>query len=112
MSDISNLRSLRQKAGLSLRELARRIDEQPTNVSFWERSGKLPRAELIVPIAQHLGVTVEELLGQPKPRKAQPAGGRLGELFNEITGMPRRKQQQIAAMLEDAVTAHKARTAG
>ncbi len=45
MKEISNLRRLRQKAGISVRELARQSDEQPTNVSYWERTGKLPRRQ-------------------------------------------------------------------
>jgi transcriptional regulator with XRE-family HTH domain len=33
---------------------------------MWERTGSLPRADLIIPIAQALGVSPEEILGEPK----------------------------------------------
>jgi transcriptional regulator with XRE-family HTH domain len=105
---ISKLRKLRLAAGLSVRELARQIDQQPTNVSYWERTGKIPRSEVLAPMAHALGVTVEELLGQPKPRRAQPAGGRLGRLFESVTRLPRRQQDRIAGVLEDLLTAQKA----
>lgn len=75
VSSPSALRALREKAGLSQRELARLIDERQSNVSFWERTGLLPRSDKLAPIAQALGVTVEELLGQDKPKRATAPGG-------------------------------------
>lgn len=58
--EISHLRKLRLAAGISLRELARQISQQPTNVSYWERTGKTPRSEVLVDMAKALGVPVEE----------------------------------------------------
>lgn len=105
---VSKLRKLRISSGLSLRELARQIDQQPTNVSYWERTGKIPRSDVLAPIARVLGVSVEELLGQPKPRRAQPAGGRLGRLFESVSQLSRRQQDRIAGVLEDLLIAQKA----
>ena len=58
----SDLRVMRKAAGLSVRELARQIGESHTNVSYWERSGQLPRSDKLAAIAKALGVTVEEFL--------------------------------------------------
>ena len=68
-------------AGVSVREVARQIGESHTNVSYWERSGQIPRSDVLAPLAKTLGVTVEELLGQPKPRRTANPGGKLGQVF-------------------------------
>lgn len=69
---ISRLRELWEAARISQRELARLIDQDFSNVNFWERSGKLPRADKLVPVAKALGVTVPDLLGEPRSVRARP----------------------------------------
>lgn len=101
----SQLRSLRLRAGISLRELARRIGEQHSNVVYWERSDKPPRADLLIPISEALGCSVEELLGEP-PRRKAPKGGKMRQLFEEASKLPRRQQEKIVSILEPFVNEH------
>ena len=54
MADKSKLRQLREAAGLSVREVARQIGESNTNVSYWERSGQIPRSDVLAPLAKVL----------------------------------------------------------
>ena len=103
---ISKLRKLRLAAGLSLCELARQIDQQPTNVSYWERTGKIPRSDVLLPISIALGVTVEELLGEAKPKRASAPGGRMRQLFDAASKLPRSKQEKVLSVLEPFITAH------
>lgn len=65
------LTRLRENAGLSLRELANLLKTHWTNLAYWERSGRPPKSDLLLPMAKILGVNVEELLGVPKPAKKQ-----------------------------------------
>jgi transcriptional regulator with XRE-family HTH domain len=106
------LYELREAATITQAAIAERLGVSQRTYSDWERGSVAFTPSRLSELATILGVDPATLLGQPKARKVKPAGGRLGELFNEITSMPRRKQAQIAAMLEDAVTAHKARVAG
>jgi transcriptional regulator with XRE-family HTH domain len=106
MAQKSRLRQIREAAGMSLRELARQIDQQPTNVSYWERTGQLPRSDVLLPMAQALGVTVEELLGQPSPKRNGAPGGRLGQVFQEVGRMPRRQQDKIIEVIKALVAQH------
>jgi len=101
----SQLRTLRLRAGISLRELARRIAEQHSNVAYWERSDKPPRADLLLPISEALGCSVEELLGEAPKRKA-PKGGKMRQLFDEASKLPRRQQEKIVSILEPFVAEH------
>ena len=95
----SRLRQLREAAGLSVRELARQIGEQHTNVSYWERSGQIPRSDVIAPIATALGVSVEDVLGLPKSRTTAP-GGKARRVFEAVSKLPRRQQTKIVEVVE------------
>lgn len=96
----SRLRQLREAVGLSVRELARQLDEQHTNVSFWERTGTLPRSNVLVPMAAALGVTVEELLGEAKPSRVTNPGGKVRSVFERVQKLPRRQQDKIVEVVE------------
>jgi len=61
-----------------------------------------------VPLAAILGVTIEELLGLPKSRQGPPAGGKLGQLFEAASKLPRSKQDKVIALLEAFVDQAKA----
>jgi transcriptional regulator with XRE-family HTH domain len=106
MKTKSDLRRLREATGLSVRELARQIDESHTNVSYWERSGQIPRSDKLAPIAKALGVTVEELLGEPKPIRSTAPAGKMRQLFDAASRLPRSQQQKIAAVLEPFILQH------
>ena len=98
MPSKTHLRELRDAAGLSMRELARQIGEEHSNVRYWETTGKLPRSNVLVPMATALGVTVEELLGQ-KPSRVVSPGGKVRQVFDEVSKLPRRQQEQIVKVV-------------
>lgn len=51
-------------------------------------------------MAKALGITVEELLGEKKPKGVRSPGGRLGQVFDAVSRLPRRQQQQIIDVVE------------
>lgn len=102
----SKLRALREAAGLSVRELARQLDENHTNIIYWETSGNLPRSNVLIPMAKALGVTVEELLGEPKTKRANTPGSKLGAACQEAMQLPRRQQEKLAEFIKVFVTQH------
>jgi transcriptional regulator with XRE-family HTH domain len=106
MAEKSSLRELREAAGLSVRELARQIGEQHTNVLYWESSGNLPRSNVLIPMAEALGVSVEVLLGKPTARRTGKPGGKVGVVFEAVSKLPRRQQQKIVEVVEAMVAQH------
>ena len=101
MATVSRLRRLRQKSGLTMRELARQVGVDHSNIRFWEQSGKPPRSDLLTPISKALGVSVEELLGDSRPPRRAPApGGRLGVVCEEISSLPRSQQSKLLDTIE------------
>ena len=106
---MSRLKKFREAAGLSQHELARRVGQRQSNIRYWEATGKPPRSDLLIPIAQELGVSVEELLGQPKPRNGKP-GGKLGDVVERITRMPRRQRDRVVAIVETILAGEDAKS--
>jgi transcriptional regulator with XRE-family HTH domain len=102
-TNASHLRSLREAAGISQRELARQIGQDQSNVRYWETTGKIPRSDVLMPMAKALGVTVEELLGEPKARRSPAPGGKVRQMFEAVSRLPRRQQQKIVDLLEPFV---------
>ncbi|MCI0424202.1 MAG: helix-turn-helix domain-containing protein [Acidobacteria bacterium] len=96
------LAELRKAAGLSQYELARYVGVPQANIAFWERSEKPPRSEVLPKMAQALGVTVEDLIvGDEKPLKKKAAktnsrpAGKVREVFDRVSKLPRRQQEHI-----------------
>ena len=104
----THLARLREQAGLTGRELARQVGTSHSNILYWERSGKVGKMEFLLPMAKALGVTVEEVLGEPRSRKTVTAGGKMGQLFEEASKLPRSQQDKVVAVLEPFVAVHRA----
>jgi len=105
METVVDLVALRENAGLGVRELARQLGIHHTTILKWETAGKVAKADYLIPMSEILGVTIEELLGHPKPRRATAPGGKLGHVFRQVSELPRRQQQRIVDVVEDMVTA-------
>ncbi len=94
------LRSLREAAGLSQREMARRLDvSQPTYLA-WESYNVALKPEQITSLAEALGVEVGELFGSaPKPGK-RGRTAKLEQIVDTVSELPRSKQQRIVGVVE------------
>mgnify|MGYP000119332666 CR=1 FL=1 len=102
----THLFRLRDQAGLTVRELARQVGTSHSNILYWERSGKVGKMEFLLPMANALGVTVEEVLGEPRLRRVANPGGKLGQAFDAAAKLPRSKQEKVIALLEAFVDQH------
>jgi transcriptional regulator with XRE-family HTH domain len=103
------LTALREAAGLSVRELARQVDINHSTIIFWEKNNLLPRSEVLLSMAQALGVSVEQLLGSAPP-KARP-GSRARQAFESVADLPRRQQTKILDVVEAFVAQQAAEVA-
>ena len=103
----AHLAQLREAAGLTQKQLAEKLGVPLSNITFWERSEKPPRAEMLPKMAEALGVSVDALLkvSPIKPKKAV-AKGRLQEVFEKVSGLPRRQQQKVVEMAEGFLSLH------
>jgi transcriptional regulator with XRE-family HTH domain len=98
----SHLASLRKAAGLTQQQLAEAIGVKQSNIAFWERAAKPPRGEVLPALSTALGVSIPVLLmqeEQPASRHRGPAS-KVEKLMDEVSRLPRRRQQQILGMIE------------
>jgi transcriptional regulator with XRE-family HTH domain len=100
----SHLAELRRLAGLSQVEVAEALDIPQRTVSFYERKARYLPSNLIQPLAQLLGVPIEEILGvdSSAQRKRGPKS-RLERQFEAILRMPPSKQQFISKLLGEII---------
>ena len=104
----AHLAQLREASGFSQRQLAEKLDVPLSNITFWERSEKPPRAEMLPKMAAALGVSVDALLRiEPVKPKKTVAKGRLQEVFEEVSKLPRRQQQKVVEMAEGFLSLHR-----
>jgi hypothetical protein len=77
-----------------------------SNIGFWENNGIIPRSDLLAPMAEALGVSVNDLLGKAsKPKRAAAPMGRARLVFDQVSKLPRRQQQHIIRVVEDLIAA-------
>ncbi|MBL9169924.1 MAG: helix-turn-helix transcriptional regulator [Verrucomicrobiales bacterium] len=98
---------LRLAAGLTQTQLAKQLGVSHSNIAFWELKGTPPRGEVLPALAQALAVSVDELLGvKPLKPKRQAAKGRLQQVFEAASKLPRRQQDKVAEFVEAFVNQH------
>lgn len=74
-----NIQVLRENAGLSKVEVARRLGLDKSAVSHWENGTAIPRADKLPLLADMFGCSIDELYGRDSPRPEQGGGGGAGE---------------------------------
>jgi len=76
------IRRLRERRGLTQKELGNRIGVCDKTISKWETGRGLPDVSLIESLAANLGASVAELLAGQTTENANPAGNLLRAGFN------------------------------
>ena len=102
------LSAARQKAGFSQAQLAHKVGVCQRSIAHWERDAAAVPTEQIEALARILDVSVQDLVcgnGQKLQHKVSPAG-RMRQLFEEASKLPRRQQQKVADVLEPFIAQH------
>jgi transcriptional regulator with XRE-family HTH domain len=104
------LHTLREQAGLSQQQLAERLGLTQRAYAHWERNPVALRPDQLLNLAQTLNVSVDELVGTNGTRKrGSGPTGKMKQLFEAASRLPRSQQQKIAAVLEAFVNQHATR---
>lgn len=98
----AHIYKLRLEAGLTQTELAEFLGENQANISFWERSEKPPRSDVLPKMAKAFGVSVEDLLLPEKdsPRRRNGPVGKLQRTFEKAAQLPRSQQEKLVELIE------------
>jgi len=92
---------LREAAGITQGEVAEALGISQSTYSDWERGSVAIHPDRLKELAEIVGTSVAELLGEAKPRRnGSTPGGRLGQNFEAISKLPRRQQTKILDVVE------------
>jgi len=89
-------------------QLADRLGITQSTYAGWERRTTALKPEQISKLAEVLNVSVDYLLGRDNGR--QRKGGPVGKarrIFEEVSQLPRHKQQRILGVVEDLLAAQR-----
>lgn len=96
----ARLHAAREAAGLSQAQVAHKLGITQAAYAFWERRNVALRAEQIEQVAAILGVPPEQLFtAATKPRGSGPAG-KLRQVFERASKLPRHQQAKVAEFVE------------
>jgi len=98
------LHELREAAGLSQQQLADKLGLSQRAYSHWERRPVALRPDQLQSLAAALNLPVEALLasGENKKRSSGPVG-KMRQLFEAASKLPRGQQEKILAILQPFV---------
>ena len=96
----------RERRGISQYELAELMGVSQQSVAAWERKVSSIRSDTLTKLVTLLEISADELLGLKAPRSSGPSG-RLRQVFEEASKLPRRQQQRIVGVVEDMIVARK-----
>lgn len=95
----ARLNEARQRAGLSQAELAATVGVERRVMAHWERRSVTLRPEQLVALATALGTTTDELLGV-KPARVSGPTGRVRQVFEQVSRLPRKQQAKVVEFVE------------
>jgi len=92
---------LREQAGLSQQQLADALGVNQQMIAYWERRAVTLRPEQLAALAEALRASVDDLLGRPR-KKTRGTGptGKMRQLFETASKLPRRQQEKIVEFVE------------
>jgi transcriptional regulator with XRE-family HTH domain len=102
------LAALREQKGVSQGELAEAMGVTQSAVAHWERRSVALTPEQIKRIAEVLGVSFDSLFGaEPIAAKKTPSG-KMWQLFEAASQLPKRQQHKIADVIEPFIEKQRA----
>ena len=102
----ARVKALREAAGLTQEQVAGQLGITQASYALWERRNVALTADQLAKLAGILGVSADELL-LGAARKS-PRGGPMGKarrVFEEVSQLPRNRQQRIVSVVEDMLAA-------
>jgi transcriptional regulator with XRE-family HTH domain len=107
----ARLHELREAAGLTQQQVAEQLGISQPSYALWERSNVALRPEQLTALAKILGVTTDALLvGDERKNRGGPVG-KARRVFEEVSKLPRGKQDHIVKVVSALIAQAKAEAA-
>jgi len=96
----TRVKELREKAGLSMDQLAKQLGITKSRVNMWENNGTVPRMNILVELAKFFNVTTDYLLGNDDARNLSPENTRLSTLQRNLGKLSEADLEKAERMLK------------
>jgi transcriptional regulator with XRE-family HTH domain len=102
------VRTAREVAGLSQRDVAAQLGISQPSYALWEINHVALRPDQLLKLAGILGVRIEELLDPPNGHDRRGGGpaGKAKRVFEAVSRLPRSQQQKILEVVEALIAQH------
>ena len=102
------LHAAREARGLSQAQVAEQLGMSQNAYACWERKPVALRPDQIEKLAEILGVSVDVLFnGNGGPDRKGGPTGKARRVFDEVSRLPRKRQQRIVSVVEDMLAAQR-----
>ena len=102
----SRLHGMREESGLSQQQIAEQLGISQPAYASWERRNVAIKPKQLAKLANIFDVNVEALFSNSKytSHRRGPVG-KMRRIFDEVSVLPRNRQQRIVAVVEDMLMA-------
>jgi len=101
---------MRKARGLTQTELGNKIGLSKRMVAYYEGQTKRPPANLLIPIAKALKVSIEELLGAKKMSLNETTHAALWRRLKKVETLPKSDQRALLKMLDACIKSNSIKT--
>ena len=96
----TRVKELREKAGLSMEQLAKQLGVTKSRVNMWENNGTVPRMNILIELAKYFNVTTDFLLGNDDASNISLENVRLSTLQRNLGKLSEADLEKAEGMLK------------
>jgi transcriptional regulator with XRE-family HTH domain len=95
---------------LTQKQLAEKLGTTQRVLTYWEREAVGLRADQLAKLAEALSLPADYFVGRENKKRGSGPVGKARLLFEQVSRLPRNRQQRILATVEDMLTAQRVAT--
>ena len=96
----TRVKELREKAELSMEELAKKLGVTKSRVNMWENNGTVPRMNILIELAKYFNVTTDYLLGNDDDKEIDTENTKLSSLQRNLRKLNEEDLEKAEKMLK------------
>ncbi len=96
----TRVKELREKSGLSMDQLATKLNVTKSRVNMWENNGTVPRMDVLVKLANYFNVTTDYLLGNDDTSNISHENSKLSSLQRNLGKLNEADLEKAEGMLK------------
>jgi len=96
----TRIKELREKSGLSMDQLATKLNVTKSRVNMWENNGTVPRMNVLINLAKFFDVTTDYLLGNDNTGNISHSNAKLSSLQRNLGKLNEADLEKAEGMLK------------